>query len=50
MNMNLENLSHNELLHFIDTYNNYIQEFDYDNAGTPVSTYEFFEYEYQIIG
>ena len=29
--------------------NNYIQDFDYVNSGTPVSIYEFFEYEYQEI-
>ena len=49
MNMKLENLSHNGLLQFIETYNNDIQELDYVDSGTPVSVYEFFEYEYQEI-
>ena len=30
-------------------YSNYIQEFDYECSGQPVSIYEFYEYEYQEI-
>ena len=42
-------LSHKELLDLIEKYNTYIQEFDYANSGTPVSIYEFYEFEYQEI-
>jgi hypothetical protein len=45
----LKNMSHDDLIHLIGSYNNYIQDFDYVNSGTPVSIYEFFEYEYQEI-
>ena len=30
-------------------YSNYIMDFDYEDSGTPVSIYEFYEYEYQEI-
>ena len=45
----LKNMNYDELLHLIEAYNDYIQEFDYISSGTPVSIYEFFEYEYQEI-
>ena len=41
-----EDLDIDELRHLADSYSNYVQEFDYHNSGTPVSIYEFYEYDY----
>ena len=45
----LKNMNHDDLIHLISSYSNYVQDFDYVNSGTPVSIYEFYEYEYQEI-
>ena len=44
-----KNLNIDEIFHLAGEYSNYIQEFDYENSGTPVSIYEFYEFEYQDI-
>lgn len=44
-----EDLKLDDLFHLAGEYNNYIQDFDYENSGTPVSIYEFYECEYQEI-
>ena len=44
-----EDLRLDDLFHLAGEYNNYIQDFDYENSGTPVSIYEFYELEYQEI-
>ena len=44
-----EDLELDEISNLAGEYNNYIQDFDYENSGTPVSIYEFYEYEYQEI-
>jgi hypothetical protein len=44
-----EDLDTDDLFHLAGEYSNYIIEFDYQNSGTPVSIYEFYEYEYQEI-
>lgn len=44
-----EDLDYEDLRHLISEYNAYVQEFDYENSGTPVSVYEFYDYEYQDI-
>ena len=42
-----EELNIDELFHLAGEYSNYIMEFDYENSGTPVCIYEFYECEYQ---
>lgn len=44
-----EELNFESLKHLAEEYSNYIMEFDYENSGTPVSIYEFYEYDYQEI-
>lgn len=44
-----EDLEYDDLFHLAGEYSNYVTEFDYENSGTPVSIYEFYEYEYQEI-
>lgn len=44
-------LDFEDIHHLAGEYSNYVQEFDYEKSGTPVSIYEFYECEYQeIIG
>lgn len=45
-----EDLELGDLFHLAGEYNNYIQDFDYEKSGTPVSIYEFYECEYQLLG
>lgn len=49
MNKKYEDLELEEIFHLAGEYNNYIQDFDYEESGTPVSIYEFYEWEYQEI-
>lgn len=42
-----EELNIDELFHLTGEYSNYVMEFDYENSGTPVCIYEFYECEYQ---
>lgn len=44
-----EDLELDDLFNLAVEYNNYIQDFDYEKSGTPVSVYEFYECEYQEI-
>ena len=44
-----EDLELGDLFHLAGEYSNYVQEFDYEKSGTPVSIYEFYECEYQEI-
>ena len=42
-----DNLSKPQLKKFIQTYNMYIQEFDFENEMKPLSIYDFYDREYQ---
>jgi hypothetical protein len=45
----IEDLGYEDLLVFLGLYNNYVLEFfdDHDEGSQPVSTYEWFDNEYQ---
>lgn len=49
--ISLEDLDREDLLFFIDCYNNYIVEFydDHEEGMQPVCAYEFFDNEFQEI-
>lgn len=46
MEKEYEDLDLDELRNLAGSYSNYIQEFDYEHSGTPVSIYEFYEQDY----
>lgn len=41
-----EDLNIDQLFHLSGSYSNYIVEFDYENAGQPVSIFEFYQCDY----